>query len=67
MMIGQGPKWVTAPVDRSYSGVRQIREIRFSPVERKWREKTVWHYHGKLWEGSILQRGLSVYRADNHE
>ena len=39
MMIGQGPKWVTAPVDRSYSGVRQIREIRFSPVEREWREK----------------------------
>lgn len=39
MMISRQPKWVTAPVDRSYSGVRQIREMRFSPVELGWREK----------------------------
>ena len=39
MMIGQGPGWVTAPVDRSYSGVRQIREIRFNPVEAEMARK----------------------------
>ncbi|NCA14282.1 MAG: wbmP, partial [Proteobacteria bacterium] len=34
------PHWLTAPVDRGYSGVRLISEMRFAP-ERSWRDE-VW-------------------------
>ncbi|ANY18013.1 WbqC family protein [Bordetella pseudohinzii] len=39
MRISGQPKWVTAPVDRSYHGGRAIRDMRFSPINRGWREK----------------------------
>lgn len=32
------PKWITAPIDRSYHGVRNINETRFV-VENDWRQK----------------------------
>ena len=36
---GERALWLTAPVDRSYSGTRAINEIQFSPRESDWREK----------------------------
>ncbi|CCJ47461.1 MULTISPECIES: WbqC family protein [Bordetella] len=70
MMIGPASKWVTAPVDRSYSGVRRIREIRFSPVEKDWREKmcrTIVSAYGRaphFREIFPLIESLVMYRHD---
>lgn len=38
---GDRALWLTAPVDRSYSGTKAINEIQFSPREAEWREKAL--------------------------
>lgn len=38
LLVDEEPAWVTAPVDRSYHGVRQIREMRIDE-QRPWRRK----------------------------
>jgi hypothetical protein len=38
LLIDERPAWVTVPVDRSYHGVRQVREVRIDEQTR-WRRK----------------------------
>jgi hypothetical protein len=38
LLVGSEPRWMTAPVDRSYAGTRTIREMRFSDAQ-PWRER----------------------------
>ena len=45
MLVHGAPAWVTVPVDRSYHGVREIREMRIDE-SNPWRQKLVKTLHG---------------------
>lgn len=38
ILINGSPKWITATVDRSYSGFRNINEMSFNPLLVEWRD-----------------------------
>lgn len=40
MLVGGEPAWVTVPIDRSYHGVREIREVEIDE-SKPWREKAM--------------------------
>lgn len=40
MLVGNEPAWITVPIDRSYHGVREIREVEIDE-SRPWREKVL--------------------------
>jgi hypothetical protein len=40
MLVGGEPSWVTVPIDRSYHGVREIREVEIDD-SRPWRDKVL--------------------------
>jgi hypothetical protein len=38
-IVSGEPNWITAPIDRNYSGTRNINEMQFLP-NNSWRDKT---------------------------
>lgn len=52
-------RWLTAPVDRAYSGVRLMHEMRFSAQE-DWREKTLKTLHASYGRAAFFDATMAL-------
>lgn len=52
-------RWLTAPIDRAYTGVRKIDEMRFSAQE-DWREKTLKTLHAAYGRAAFFETTLAL-------